>query len=160
VRAPGGLGLVSPVPERASRLTRRTWVPWPIGGRRPGRALAVGPFLAIAAALVLAGPVSAHALLASSDPAAGSSVQTAPTTVTLTFTTFRDPAGTDLPVQSATIVVAPESGGGILPEARVLELGHFVADVTRPASGLGVDVVGAAPGGGQLHAHVEMQVQP
>ena len=45
----------------------------------------------IAMLLALAGPAAAHALLVSSDPAAGASLATAPSAVTLTFTEEPDP---------------------------------------------------------------------
>jgi hypothetical protein len=42
---------------------------------------------------------------------------------------------------------------------RQLEPGHFVAGVTLEAGTIGVDVVGPAPDGAQLHAHLEVAVQ-
>lgn len=51
-------------------------------------------------ALVTASPASAHAALVSTDPADGSTVRTAPTTVTLTFN--------EVVGQSAVVVTAPD----------------------------------------------------
>ena len=79
--------------------------------------------------------------------------------------TFFDASGNELPVPSATFLVAPAGApsGVIVP--RQLEPGHFVADLDVTAGALGVDVVGAAPAGtgpdtATLHAHVDVPVQP
>ncbi len=74
--------------------------------------------------------------------------------------TFFDAAGTELPVPSATFLVAPGTGPSAVVVPRQLEPGHFVADIDAPAGSLGVDVVGAAPDGATLHAHVDIPVQP
>jgi hypothetical protein len=74
--------------------------------------------------------------------------------------TFFDTAGAELPVSSATFLVTPRGGSGTVAPGRELEPGHFVAAVTTPAGDVDVDVVGPNPNGGQLHAHLTMQVQP
>jgi uncharacterized membrane protein len=75
--------------------------------------------------------------------------------------TFFDGAGTELPVQSATIAIAPAAGPGQILEGRQLEPGHFVADVELPAGPLVVDVVGPDPAtGAPIHVHLSMTVQP
>jgi methionine-rich copper-binding protein CopC len=55
------------------------------GPLRTLRRLAVVLLLAVTAAVGLAGPAAAHDVLISSDPTDGSTLSTAPTTVTLTF---------------------------------------------------------------------------
>lgn len=74
--------------------------------------------------------------------------------------TFFDAAGTELPVQTVTMAVATADGGGAILSPRQLEPGHFVADTTVSAGTLGVDVAGPAPDGAQLHAHIDIDVQP
>ncbi len=74
--------------------------------------------------------------------------------------TFFDPSGTELPVASATFLVTPSAGPGTVVAGRRLEPGHFTASVSPPAGEVAVDVVGPNPAGGQLHAHLTMQVQP
>jgi copper transport protein len=73
--------------------------------------------------------------------------------------TFFDAAGAELPVQSATFVASPSGGSGTISAGRELEPGHFITNVSAPPGGLAVDVVGPNPAGGQLHAHLSMQVQ-
>jgi hypothetical protein len=43
---------------------------------------------------------------------------------------------------------------------RQLEPGHFVVDLSANAGPMSVDLVGPAPGGEQLHAHLQIEVQP
>jgi len=74
--------------------------------------------------------------------------------------TFFDAAGNELPVQTATMALDTRSAGGRVLNPRQLEPGHFVAEVTVEAGTIGVDVVGPAPDGAQLHAHLEVPVQP
>jgi copper transport protein len=73
--------------------------------------------------------------------------------------TFFDAAGTELPLQSSTMAVSPSAGPSAVINPRKLEAGHFVGDTTLAAGPVLVDVVGPAPGGGQLHAHLEMKVE-
>jgi uncharacterized membrane protein len=74
--------------------------------------------------------------------------------------TFFDAAGSELPVQTATMALTRSDGTGLVLNPRQLEPGHFVAEVTADAGAVGVDVVGPAPGGAQLHAHLDMTVEP
>ena len=74
--------------------------------------------------------------------------------------TFFDASGTELPVQTVTMAAATADGIGAILSPRQLEPGHFVADSTVAAGPLGVDVAGPAPDGTQLHAHVDIDVQP
>jgi uncharacterized membrane protein len=74
--------------------------------------------------------------------------------------TFFDASGNELPVPSATILVAPSGSPSTVVAPRQLEPGHFVADLDVTAASLGVDVVGAAADGSTLHAHVDIPVQP
>jgi copper transport protein len=76
--------------------------------------------------------------------------------------TFFDPAGTELPTQSATIFVFPAEGPGEILAPRMLEPGHFVATIDAIAGALVVDVVSPLPatGAGHLHLHVTIEVTP
>ncbi|MFI5226832.1 MAG: copper resistance protein CopC [Candidatus Limnocylindrales bacterium] len=74
--------------------------------------------------------------------------------------TFFDAAGTELPVQTVTMAAATADGVGAILSPRQLEPGHFVADTTVATGTLGVDVAGPAPDGAQLHAHIDIDVQP
>jgi copper transport protein len=74
--------------------------------------------------------------------------------------TIFDAAGNELPVQTATMALDTRAAGGRVLNPRQLEPGHLVAGVTVEAGTIGVDVVGPAPDGAQLHAHVEVPVQP
>ena len=74
--------------------------------------------------------------------------------------TFFDAAGKELPVQTATMALDTRAAGGRVLNPRQLEPGHFVAGVMVEAGTIGVDVVGPAPDGAQLHAHLEVPVQP
>jgi hypothetical protein len=71
--------------------------------------------------------------------------------------TFFDAAGAELAVRGATVAVVPQGGEGSIVVPRLLEPGHFVADVDAPAGQLGVDVV-TANGTAQLHAHLTVAV--
>ena len=73
--------------------------------------------------------------------------------------TFFDPAGNELPIPTATVAFAPGTGAPSVLAPRLLEPGHFVADVTVPAGALTLDLIGQAPGGDQIHAHLEIKVQ-
>jgi len=76
--------------------------------------------------------------------------------------TFFDPAGTELPTQSATIAAFPSEGPGAILAPRMLEPGHFVATISAVAGALVVDVVSPLPdaGAGHLHLHVTIEVTP
>ena len=58
------------------------------------------------------------------------------------------------------MAVAPSGGSSAVLNPRKLEAGHFVANTTFNAGPVSVDVVGPGPAGGQLHAHLEMKVEP
>jgi hypothetical protein len=73
--------------------------------------------------------------------------------------TFFDPAGNELPVPTATVAFVSGTGPPSVIAPRLLEPGHFVADVTVPAGALTLDLIGQAPGGDQIHAHLEIKVQ-
>ncbi len=75
-------------------------------------------------------------------------------------TTFFDATGAELPVQTVTVATETADGVGAILSPRQLEPGHFVSDTTVAAGSLGVDVVGPAPDGTQLHAHIDIDVQP
>ena len=53
--------------------------------------------------------------------------------------TFFDAAGTELPVERATVALASNGGSAEVLEARLLEPGHFVVDTAPPAGRLQVD---------------------
>lgn len=72
-----------------------------LAGLSVTRTLLAAASLALAAAIGLAGPASAHALLASSDPAVGANLDSAPTVVTLTFTEAPDPRLSSIKVLDA-----------------------------------------------------------
>ena len=74
--------------------------------------------------------------------------------------TFFDAAGTELPVPTATVAVSPPDGPAFIMAGRQLEPGHFVVDLSTKAGTMGVDLVGPAPSGEQLHAHLQIEVQP
>jgi methionine-rich copper-binding protein CopC len=78
--------------------------------------------LTLAAGIGLAGPAAAHNVLTSSDPTSGSTLQTAPTTVRLTF---------DQPVQDFEPVVAV-----IGPDGNHYESGAPVVDSTVVTAGV------------------------
>ena len=103
------------------------------GTRHPGRQLArplprqlsrllVLMLLTLAAGVGLAGPAAAHNVLTSSDPTDGSTLQTAPTTVRLTF---------DQPVQDFEPVVTV-----IGPDGNRYESGAPVVDSTVVTAGV------------------------
>ncbi len=73
--------------------------------------------------------------------------------------TFFDAAGNELPVAVATYLVAAGTEATVLTP-RQLEPGHFVTELTPMAGTLAVDVVGTAPAGGSLHAHLSLTVAP
>ncbi|MEO8251629.1 MAG: copper resistance protein CopC [Chloroflexota bacterium] len=74
--------------------------------------------------------------------------------------TFFDAAGAELPVPNATVALTPTDGAASILVPRQLEPGHFVADVTLAAGSLGIDVIGQAPGGDPLHAHLQTKIGP
>ena len=106
-----------------------------IRSRQPHRQLSrliVLVLLTLAAGVGLAGPASAHNVLISSDPTDGSTLQTAPTTVRLTF---------DQPVQNFEPVVTV-----IGPDGQRYESGSPQVDSTVVTAG-----VNAAAGRRCLH---------
>lgn len=72
--------------------------------------------------------------------------------------TYFDAAGTERPITTATMALT--SGPGQLLAPRLLEPGHFVADVTVEAGELPVDVVGLDAAGAQVHVHATLEVSP
>lgn len=74
--------------------------------------------------------------------------------------TFFDASGQELPIQSATLVLAPVGEPAEILSPRLLEPGHFVAETSPSTGPLGLDVVAPDPDGGVLHAQFTMQVQP
>jgi copper transport protein len=73
--------------------------------------------------------------------------------------TFFDAAGNELPVPTATYLVRAGTDTTVLTP-RQLEPGHFVTEVQPVTGTLVVDVVGTAPAGGTLHAHLSLTVAP
>jgi copper transport protein len=74
--------------------------------------------------------------------------------------TFFDAAGTESPIPSATISLIDAAGTASIMTPRILEPGHFVADVTLAAGTLTIDVIGQLPGADPTHVHLDMQIQP
>ena len=77
--------------------------------------------------------------------------------------TFFDSTGNAFPVPSVTFAAAGARGASLLPTARQLDVGHFVATVDVGSGDLAVDIVGPLPpdvGPGQVHVHVTIEVQP
>jgi copper transport protein len=77
--------------------------------------------------------------------------------------TFFDAAGTEQPIESATMALTTGDGSGVLAQPRQLEPGHFVATVEAVAGPLTVDVLAPLPAGagtGQVHVHVTIEVTP
>ncbi|HEV3234970.1 MAG TPA: CopD family protein, partial [Candidatus Dormibacteraeota bacterium] len=72
--------------------------------------------------------------------------------------TFFDSSGNELPVNSATISMSPPGGQASPLPIRRLEPGHFVADATVAKGRYGFDILGAAPTGGQLSTHIDIDV--
>jgi hypothetical protein len=74
--------------------------------------------------------------------------------------TFFDASGAEIPIPSATMALSPESGPASVVAPRLLEPGHFVADLSPSAGALAVDLVGQPPDGDQLHVHLVIEVKP
>ena len=74
--------------------------------------------------------------------------------------TFFDQQGNELPVPAATFAVTPDGAAGSVIAPRLLEPGHFTAELTVPAGALSVDIIGQAPGGEPLHVYLEVKVEP
>lgn len=74
--------------------------------------------------------------------------------------TFFDPDGNELPVPTATIALTPAGAAGSVLIPRLLEPGHFTAELTVPSGRLELDVIGQAPGTDPMHVHLEVQVEP
>jgi len=91
--------------------------------RRPALRIGLVAVLTALAAVGFAGPAAAHDVLISSDPADGSTVQTAPATVTLTF---------DQPVQNFEPVVTMTG-----PEGQSYQSGSPTVDSTVVTSAVG-----------------------
>jgi methionine-rich copper-binding protein CopC len=91
--------------------------------RRPALRIGLVALLTALAAVGFAGPAAAHDVLISSDPADGSTVQTAPATVTLTF---------DQPVQDFEPVVTMTG-----PDGQSYQSGSPTVDSTVVTSAVG-----------------------
>jgi len=91
--------------------------------RRPAIRIGLVALLAAAASLGFAGPAAAHDVLLSSDPADGSAVQTAPTSVSLTF---------DQPVQDFEPVVTVTG-----PDGQSYQSGSPTVDSTVVTNAVG-----------------------
>ena len=91
--------------------------------RRPALRIGLVAVLTALAAVGFAGPAAAHDVLISSDPADGSTVQTAPATVTLTF---------DQPVQNFEPVVTMTG-----PDGQSYQSGSPTVDSTVVTSAVG-----------------------
>jgi hypothetical protein len=77
--------------------------------------------------------------------------------------TFFDPAGAALAVDRVTMALTDASGAAVLLAPRTLDVGHFVATTNVLAGSVTLDAVGPLPtsaGGGQVHVHVTIEVQP
>ena len=74
--------------------------------------------------------------------------------------TFFDAAGTELPVKQAGMVIAPLGGPQQVLTERMLEPGHFVADVALTAGPYGLIVTGTAPDGTLLSAGLAVTMAP
>ena len=77
--------------------------------------------------------------------------------------TFFDPAGGALPVESVAMSMTDPAGTAMLLAPRTLDVGHFVATTNVRAGTVGIDAAGPLPksvGGGQVHVHVTIEVQP
>ena len=74
--------------------------------------------------------------------------------------TFFDPDGNELPVPTATIALTPAGSAGSVLVPRLLEPGHFTAEVTVPSGKAELDVIGQAPGTDPMHVHLEVQIEP
>lgn len=77
--------------------------------------------------------------------------------------TFFDAAGSEQPIQSATMALTTADGAGALAAPRRLEPGHFVATIETLAGPLTIDVLTPAPpggGNGQIHLRVTIEVTP
>jgi copper transport protein len=72
--------------------------------------------------------------------------------------TFFDAAGIEQPITTASMTIA--IGGGQLLSPRLLEPGHFVADIDVEAGKLPVDVIGIDATGNQVHVHATLEVTP
>lgn len=75
--------------------------------------------------------------------------------------TFFDPAGSELPVETATIAAGSNEGGDAILSPRLLQPGHFVASIDALDGPLDVDAIAPLPdGAGQVHLRVTIEVQP
>lgn len=77
--------------------------------------------------------------------------------------TFFDANGGAFAVPSVTFAASDGRSVALLPTARQLDVGHFVATVDVGSGDLAVDIVGPLPdavGPGQVHVHVTIEVQP
>ena len=74
--------------------------------------------------------------------------------------TFFDAAGTELPVKQASMVIAPQGGPQQVLTERMLEPGHFVADVPLATGPYSLIVTGTAPASTLLSAGLPVLVAP
>jgi hypothetical protein len=70
--------------------------------------------------------------------------------------TFFDAAGKELPLTTCTITMTPPGGSGAPLANRMLEPGHFVADVTMGPGSYGFDVEGRGDSGDTVATHVDI----
>ena len=73
--------------------------------------------------------------------------------------TFFDPAGTELPVTSASLSIGLEGSTATQPTLRQLEPGHFVADATLAAGTYAVALTAIPPSGTPLAADLEVPIK-
>ncbi|HLX35128.1 MAG TPA: copper resistance protein CopC [Candidatus Limnocylindrales bacterium] len=74
--------------------------------------------------------------------------------------TFFDANGTELPVQSVTMSIGPSSCAQSPLTPRMLEPGHFVADVDLQSGTDVTEMTGPAPTGEQLAVQIQLTVDP
>jgi copper transport protein len=74
--------------------------------------------------------------------------------------TFFDAAGTELPLQTATMALTSPVGEGDLLRPRLLEPGHFVASTTVVPGAIGLDIVAPDLSGSSIHVHATIEVTP
>ena len=73
--------------------------------------------------------------------------------------TFFDPAGGELPTESATIATFPANGVAAVLAARLLAPGHFVATIDAVRGGLTVDVISPLPDAAARHVHLHVTIE-
>jgi copper transport protein len=74
--------------------------------------------------------------------------------------TFFDAGGTERPLTHGTMLAVPDGASAELLSARLLEPGHFVAEIDVDPGPLVVDAVGLDASGAPVHVHATIEVQP